>query len=320
MSYGALIAAGATATAAAISAAIQNRRNKKAATRQYNRGQRDRAWQATYDQALWNQQNQKNQDLWNQQNRYNENRVDIENAYNRETWDLENKYNSPQQQMVRYQQAGLNPHLIYGQGTPGNAGDLAAGSMRAEQAHSNGMSSPDAKGYTREQVNSLELGQNIFQEQMQMKNLQVQTDNVEAHADNIRQDTINKGLEGEKKAAELPYSGAKAFESLEAARLNTEQLRIINEKHSADTHVAKATKQSRIDEIKARVDNLHATLSGIKLENALKAEKLNLRAIGIQDGDNMIFRWSAKFYKKHQLKFNKFDWKGNFSSQNRNNY
>lgn len=31
-----------------------------------------------------------------------------------------NRYNSPESQMKRYQQAGLNPHLIYGQGTAGN--------------------------------------------------------------------------------------------------------------------------------------------------------------------------------------------------------
>lgn len=37
-------------------------------------------------------------------------------------WTLQNKYNSPQSQMERYREAGLNPMLIYGQGTPGNAG------------------------------------------------------------------------------------------------------------------------------------------------------------------------------------------------------
>lgn len=30
------------------------------------------------------------------------------------------QYNTPANQMARYQQAGLNPHLIYGQGSPGN--------------------------------------------------------------------------------------------------------------------------------------------------------------------------------------------------------
>lgn len=44
-------------------------------------------------------------------------------AYQRsvEMWNQQNMYNSPQAQMQRYMEAGLNPHLIYGQGTPGNA-------------------------------------------------------------------------------------------------------------------------------------------------------------------------------------------------------
>lgn len=32
----------------------------------------------------------------------------------------QNQYNSPSAQMDRFKQAGLNPHLIYGQGSPGN--------------------------------------------------------------------------------------------------------------------------------------------------------------------------------------------------------
>lgn len=38
-----------------------------------------------------------------------------ENAYNLELWNLTNKYNSPEEQMKRYMQAGLNPNLIYSQ-------------------------------------------------------------------------------------------------------------------------------------------------------------------------------------------------------------
>ncbi|MFV1885011.1 MAG: hypothetical protein ACMZ7B_11025 [Balneola sp.] len=40
---------------------------------------------------------------------------------NLEMWHLQNQYNSPAEQMQRFQNAGLNPNLIYGQGTPGNA-------------------------------------------------------------------------------------------------------------------------------------------------------------------------------------------------------
>ena len=38
-----------------------------------------------------------------------------EQAYNLQLWNLTNEYNSPAAQMHRYQDAGLNPNLIYGQ-------------------------------------------------------------------------------------------------------------------------------------------------------------------------------------------------------------
>lgn len=44
-----------------------------------------------------------------------------QNQYNLDMWRLQNEYNSPAAQMQRYQEAGLNPALMYGQVTPGNA-------------------------------------------------------------------------------------------------------------------------------------------------------------------------------------------------------
>lgn len=40
---------------------------------------------------------------------------------NVEMWKMQNAYNSPKSQMARYNEAGLNPNLIYGKGTSGNA-------------------------------------------------------------------------------------------------------------------------------------------------------------------------------------------------------
>ena len=39
-------------------------------------------------------------------------------------WHMQNAYNSPQAQMLRFSEAGLNPHLIYGRGDSGNAGSI----------------------------------------------------------------------------------------------------------------------------------------------------------------------------------------------------
>ena len=48
-----------------------------------------------------------------------------ENAKNRafqeRMWNMQNEYNKPINQMARFNEAGLNPNLIYGQGNAGNA-------------------------------------------------------------------------------------------------------------------------------------------------------------------------------------------------------
>jgi len=52
---------------------------------------------------------------------------EAELAYQRslEQWSMQNAYNTPEAQMARYRNAGLNEHLIYGQGNSGNAGSPA---------------------------------------------------------------------------------------------------------------------------------------------------------------------------------------------------
>ena len=47
------------------------------------------------------------------------------NAQQKELWDEMNRYNSPAEQMKRFKEAGLNPMLIYQQGSPGNASSPA---------------------------------------------------------------------------------------------------------------------------------------------------------------------------------------------------
>lgn len=51
---------------------------------------------------------------------------EAELAYQRsiEMWHMQNAYNSPEEQMKRFGAAGLNPHLIYGQGSSGNANQM----------------------------------------------------------------------------------------------------------------------------------------------------------------------------------------------------
>lgn len=55
-----------------------------------------------------------------QQRKANQRLADSQNVANIEFQRQQNEYNTPANQMSRYQAAGLNPNLVYGQGNPGN--------------------------------------------------------------------------------------------------------------------------------------------------------------------------------------------------------
>lgn len=55
------------------------------------------------------------------QNRANKKLTQYSFNKNLDMWKMQNEYNAPKQQMQRLQEAGLNPNLMYGKGTVGNA-------------------------------------------------------------------------------------------------------------------------------------------------------------------------------------------------------
>ena len=56
----------------------------------------------------------------NKTNKANMRLAEYQFMKNKEMWDLQNEYNHPRHQMARFRNAGLNPNLMYGMGTPGN--------------------------------------------------------------------------------------------------------------------------------------------------------------------------------------------------------
>ena len=81
--------------------------------------------QYSYDTLLANQQFLF--DTWQteQQNKYNTEMANLQNQYNIDMWQRNNEYNSPSAQMQRLKSAGLNPNLMYGQGSTGNSSSPA---------------------------------------------------------------------------------------------------------------------------------------------------------------------------------------------------
>lgn len=97
--------------------------DSKTAQEQVFSGQNTRKDMSDYSQAAYNY-------LMKQQ----------EQAYNLELWNLKNQYDSPAAQMQRYQDAGLNPNLIYSQqNVSGSTPSASAPSFRSSGNYNKSM-------------------------------------------------------------------------------------------------------------------------------------------------------------------------------------
>lgn len=68
--------------------------------------------------------------------KYNQGQIDLAKYVadrNEGFWNLQNEYNTPERQMARYIEAGLNPNLIYGQINNGNASAVQSFQMPSQE-------------------------------------------------------------------------------------------------------------------------------------------------------------------------------------------
>jgi len=129
-----------------------------------------------------------------------------------EFWGVQNAYNSPQQQMQRYQAAGLNPNLIYGQSNTG-------GSIQVPDASPVDFREPKFQGRT--SMNPL-----LFAD-LRIKN--AQANNLETQTEVIRQDASLRAWQA--KRAGLDYSLEESLYSVnsDARRAGLQKTRVETE-------------------------------------------------------------------------------------------
>lgn len=96
-------------------------------------------------------------------------------------WNRQNQYNSPQSQMDRFTDAGLNPNLIYSQGNPGNAVNIPK--YQAPEYRIN-----------RPALDFGRPGSSMLQQYNNTRVANAQISATEAQRDYTKQRTINEGL------------------------------------------------------------------------------------------------------------------------------
>lgn len=138
-------------------------------------------------------------------------------------WNRENAYNSPAQQMQRLKEAGLNPHLVYGNGANVTAGSINSSSAPVAEARAP-VSNMDWAQASEGVSNTIQSYQNVQLQQQQLDNMKKQAELLDMKAQEINVDIANKMTLGEKTKFTLDYQREMKDTTAEYLRLRNRNL------------------------------------------------------------------------------------------------
>lgn len=197
-------------------------------------------------------------------------------------WNMQNQYNTPEMQMQRMREAGLNPNLMYGQGNTGNAAPAPKAPVPEVGNELAGLAQMSI-------LPALSLYQDF-----KVKNAQI--DNIQAQADATRQNAALTALRRVTQNFTNQRLGhEEQFWETDAANRS---LRL-----QGDTNItnfrAKTAKSmfhealpAQIESIVLRNSLLNESIRGQRLENDLNEE---LKPYGGSNKDNLLYRTLLKF-------------------------
>ena len=199
---------------------------------------------------------------------YNQMLARQQNQWNLEQWIRENAYNSPLAQMYRLRQAGLNPDLMYGQGTTGNSAgspEMTSGASSEPQDMS-AMLSKRSFGQTMQQI--LDKEQQRRMNEAQIEAIKANTNKTNAETTGINLDNFVKN--GTKEYM-IQIAGVNVTNAQKSGQLTDAQ-------REAVYQGIEESKQN-IDESKATVDQIRAIISKLDFDKQQDAKRLILEEL-----------------------------------------
>lgn len=217
-------------------------------------------------------------------NRANKELAEYQYTKDLEMWNKSNEYNTPTAQMQRYKDAGLNPNLMYGQG---NSGNVSTSTPKYQ--------APTMDNHVQtkfDMLPALQLYQDIQVKKAQVDNLREQTKN--AVTDNITKGIQQAGMLTSNATSQFGLSQAKrlADTQFEAAKANTQNLLKDLDIKDSTIETQRSTRNlntSTINTQQQTQKESRARTESVILENALNK-------MGIQKGDNMLFRMGGRLF------------------------
>lgn len=211
-----------------------------------------------------------------------------------EDYDRMNKYNSPQQQMQRLREAGLNPNLVYGSG----GASTTAAAIRGSEPH------PPSLQAARVAPISTDLPQ-IAQGFMSMKKLGAETDNLKLQNDLLRKEGLLKNI----RIANEATAGEQSKFNLQMARelKDTSMLRARQETELQAMNLKLQPQQFELQKKSALADMLlkyaqtehqRKVIHLAEQEGVLKQYEMQLNELGLSKHDWLPARWFMQVLKQ----------------------
>lgn len=213
-------------------------------------------------------------------------------------WETQNAYNTPEQQMERYRQAGLNPNLIYGQGNSGNASPIPTPDIQKPEFRV-----PDFGGIA-QAGNSIANYLDYEIKQAQVDNLRA--DNTVKLEEALLKNSTRKQVEQntQRSVFDLDFDTELRDTSAEFRRETLRQIKQnmdlnLNADERAAAQNASSLKESaerilnlRLSRAKTReeIQAIKAAITDTQLSSKLKQFEIELNNLGITKGDPLYFR------------------------------
>lgn len=199
---------------------------------------------------------------------YNQMLARQQNEWNLQQWNRENAYNSPLAQMYRLRQAGLNPDLMYGQGTTGNSAgspEMTSGAPSEPQDMAS-LLSKRSLGQTLSMF--IEREQQRRMNEAQIKAIEANTNKTNAETTGINLDNFVKN--GTKEYM-IQIAGVNVTNAQKSGQLTDAQRQAVYQG-------IEESKQN-IDQSKATVDQIRALIDKLDFDKQQDAKRLILEEI-----------------------------------------
>lgn len=221
-------------------------------------------------------------------------------------WAMQNEYNSPEAQMARYKEAGLSPHLIYGQ------------SNTADAVRSSSASQPSLKAANFDHVPGQVRDSLLINQDLKMRT--AQSDNLTAQNTVLVQEALLKAAQTaatltgtDKTKFDLEMAQSLKESVIAAAEQNVKKMQAdtqytLNNDERAAAANAMSLKEAaeRILQLKLQqaktteeTNAVKKQIQSLDKDNQLKQLDIDLKEKGIQPGDNIFFRILGRLMEKY---------------------